>query len=131
MTKQEMIDIMNGNKSFNNHNGIVIVDFDDEYSVIEGKLTPNALNPLGIAHGGFVYSLCDVAAGVLCRTDPEHQTCVTLSGNLNFLRPSRGTKLRAEGRMLKRGRTVCIVETSVYDDSETLTAHGTFEIYLL
>ena len=82
-----------------------------------------------MAHGGFVYSLCDVAAGVLV-TRADHPG-VTLNSNMHFLRPSRGTVLRAEGRMVKRGRTVSVIETKVYDDTERVTAIGIFEIYAL
>lgn len=76
-----------------------------------------------------MYSLCDVAAGVA--VGQRARTFVTLSGSLNFLRPGKGKKLRCEGRIIKSGRTVNVVETSVYDCSGTLTARGTFEIYTL
>ena len=129
MTKQDKIKHMNSRSGFNMHNGIVITDISDELCVVEGELLPEAMNPLGMAHGGFVYSLCDVAAGALVGQNGGE--FVTLSANMSYLRPSQGTKLRAEGRLLKKGRTVCVVETSVYDDQDRLTARGTFEIYIM
>ncbi len=127
MTKQEKLKLMNSRSGFNMHNGIVITDISDELCVVEGELKPQAMNPLGMAHGGFVYSLCDVAAGAL--VGQNGGKFVTLSSSMNYLRPSQGSRLRAEGRQVKKGRTVCVVETSVYDDQDRLTARGTFEIY--
>ena len=129
MTKQDKIKLMNSCSGFNMHNGIVISDISDELCVVEGELKPQAMNPLGMAHGGFVYSLCDVAAGALVGQNGGE--FVTLSANMSYLRPSQGTRLRAEGRLLKKGRTVCVVDTIVYDDQDRLTARGTFEIYIM
>ena len=129
MTKQDKIKLMNSCSGFNMHNGIVISDISDELCVVEGELKPQAMNPLGMAHGGFVYSLCDVAAGALVGQNGGE--FVTLSANMSYLRPSQGTRLRAEGRLLKKGRTVCVVDTFVYDDQDRLTARGAFEIYIV
>ena len=129
MTKQDKIKLMNSCSGFNMHNGIVISDISDELCVVEGELKPQAMNPLGMAHGGFVYSLCDVAAGAVVGQNGGE--FVTLSANMSYLRPSQGTKLRAEGRLLKKGRTVCVVDTFVYDDQDRLTARGAFEIYIV
>ena len=118
MTKQDKIKLMNSCSGFNMHNGIVISDISDELCVVEGELKPQAMNPLGMAHGGFVYSLCDVAAGALVGQNGGE--FVTLSANMSYLRPSQGTRLRAEGRLLKKGRTVCVVDTFVYDDQDRL-----------
>ena len=129
MTKQDKIKLMNSCSGFNMHNGIVISDISDELCVVEGELKPQAMNPLGMAHGGFVYTLCDVAAGALVGQNGGE--FVTLSANMSYLRPSQGTRLRAEGRLLKKGRTVCVVDTFVYADQDRLTARGTFEIYIM
>lgn len=129
MTKQDKIKLMNSCSGFNKHNGVTVTDISGELCVVEGELKPESMNPLGMAHGGFVYSLCDVAAGAVVGQNGGE--FVTLSANMSYLRPSKGTKLRAEGRLLKKGRTVCVVDTLVYDDQDRLTARGTFEIYIV
>ena len=129
MSKQEKLDELNARCAYNRHNGIVITDISDGLCVVDGELGPQTMNPLGMAHGGFVYSLCDVAAGALVsQFAPKF---VTLSANMSYLRPSQGTRLRAEGRLVKKGRTVSVVDTFVYDDQDRLTARGTFEIYIM
>lgn len=129
MDKQEYLNLVNTRCEYNKYNHIYTTDIGPDFSVVEVELRPESLNPLGMAHGGLVYSLCDVAAGVA--VGQRAKTFVTLSGSLNFLRPGKGKRLRCEGRIIKPGRTVNVVETSVYDDSGTLTARGTFEIYTL
>ena len=129
MSKQEKLDELNARCAYNRHNGIVITDISDGLCVVDGELGPQTMNPLGMAHGGFVYSLCDVAAGAL--VSQFAPKLVTLSANMSYLRPSQGTRLRAEGRLVKKGRTVSVVDTFVYDDQNRLTARGTFEIYIM
>ena len=116
-------------EGFNSHNHIVVTEVGDGTSVVEVKLVQESLNPLGMAHGGFVYSMCDIAAGVV--VSQYAGKFVTLSGNLYFMRPGKGKKLRCEARIIKRGRTVNVVDTCVFDDSGAVTAKGTFEIYIM
>ena len=129
MTKKELIDGVNERCGYNKYNGIKVTDIGDDYCIVEGELRDEAMNPWGMAHGGFVYSLCDVAAGVVVSKANRHG--VTLSGSMNYLRPSRGSRLRAEGRIVKDGRSVVFVEASVYDDRGVLTARGDFQIFVV
>lgn len=129
MDKQKYVYERNEFSGFNKHNGIEIVAYDNDSCTVVGKLSERTMNPLEITHGGFVYSLCDVAAGVAACCDGHPG--VTLSSSMHFLHPSKGTMLRAEGKVIKRGRTVSVVETSVYDDQDRLTTYGTFDIYAL
>ena len=126
MTKQEKLDWLNSRGGYNAHNGIVITDVEDDSCVVETELRPEALNPLGMAHGGLVFSLCDVAAGVLVAQ--TGQKGVTTSSSMSYLHPSYGSRLRAEGKVLKSGRTITVIEASVYDERGVLTARGTFEL---
>ena len=114
------------NKLMNMH--VITLDKDGG-ATVEVELTDELLNPLGMAHGGFVYSMCDIAAGVV--VSQYAGKFVTLSGNLYFMRPGKGKKLRCEARIIKRGRTVNVVDTCVFDDSGAVTAKGTFEIYIM
>lgn len=128
MTKQEKIAEINSRRGFNMHNGIKVADLEDDHCTIVAELRDEAMNPFGMAHGGFVYSLCDVAAGVVV----SERGCrgVTLSGNMYYLRPSTGKMLRAEGKIIKLGKTIAVVETNVYNDEGVQTARGEFQIYI-
>lgn len=128
MTKAELIEHLNMRSPFNVHNGLKIVQLEDDFCAVEGKLIPEALNPWGNAHGGYMYSACDVVSGVLASKGGR---CVTQSGTMYYLRPCAGGLMRAEGRIVKEGRTVTLVETNVYDENGTHCARGEFQIYKL
>lgn len=128
MTKQEKIDAINARSGYNKYNGIKVVELEDGFCAVESELRAETMNPWGMAHGGFVYSLCDVAAGVAANQTGRRG--VTLSGNVYYLRPSKGRKLRAEGRIIKNGKTVIVAETNVYNDEGVHTACGEFQIYV-
>lgn len=128
MTKQEKIEAVNERCSYNKYNGIKVVDFGEDYCIVEGELRDEAMNPWGMAHGGFVYSLCDVAAGVA--VSQLNRRGVTLSGNMYYVRPSKGKKLRAEGKIIKDGKTIVLVETNVFNDEGVHTARGEFQIFV-
>lgn len=128
MTKSEFIDYLNERSPFNVHNGLKIVELEDDRCTVEAELDRTALNPYGIAHGGFIYSACDVVSGVLAS---QGGRCVTQSGSMYYLRPCTGKLLRAEGKIVKSGRTVMLIETNVYDEKGAHCARGEFQIYLL
>ena len=129
MDKEKILAVMNEKScGFNKHNGITVADFSEAGCTVEGKLTPEAKNPLGMAHGGFIYSLCDAAAGIAAFL--AGRPGVTLSSDMHFLHPSGGEALRCEGRVIKKGAHVVVVETKVFDDSGTVTATGLFEMFV-
>lgn len=129
MTDKEKIQAINERCDYNKYNGIYVVELSKDFCAVEGELRDESMNPWGMAHGGFVYSLCDVAAGVV--VSQTERRGVTLSGNMYYLRPSKGKKLRAEGKIVKDGKTVVLVETNVYNDEGVHTARGEFQIYVV
>ncbi|MCF0137012.1 MAG: PaaI family thioesterase [Oscillospiraceae bacterium] len=129
MIKEDMYERVNNLSGFNRHNGIRAKLISPELCVVEAELSDTTNNPLGYAHGGMIYSVCDVAAGILVRA--AGCLSVTLSGNINYLRPTLGKSLRAEARIIKSGKTVFLVETNVYNDEDVHTARGEFQFYVL
>ena len=127
MSQLDKLRELNRHSGFNEHNGIKITQLEDDFCVVEAELRDEAMNPWEMAHGGFVYSLCDVAAGVA--SGGILRRVVTLSSSMYFMRPSTGTKLRAEGRIVKKGKTVIVAEAVVYDDQNRPTARGNFEYF--
>ena len=78
---------------------------------------PQHANPMGTLHGGVLCDLTDAAMGVAFVTTlapDESFTTVTLS--IDFFRPVWQTLLRAEARMVNRGKNVGYLECDVTDD---------------
>lgn len=115
-------------EGFNSHNHIVVTEVGDGTSVVEVKLAPESPNPLGMAHGGLIFTLCDVATGVAARTGGR--ITVTLDSNIHFLRRAKDTeKLVARGRVVKAGRTTGLVTAEVFDDTDKLIATADMTVY--
>ena len=78
-------------------------------------------------HGGFAATLLDSALGcaVFC-TMAKGEAWTTLELKLNMVRPiSKDTgTVRAEGRIIHRGRTVATAEGDVQDRAGKLYAHA-------
>ena len=113
---------------FNSHNHIVVTEVGEGTSVVEVEMTQDAMNPLGMAHGGLIFSMCDVATGVAARTGGR--ITVTLDSNIHFLRRAKDTeKLVARGRVVKEGRTTGLVTAEVFDDTDKLIATADMTVY--
>ena len=115
---------------FNAHNGIRLTDVDDLYGAVEVTLTPQSMNPMKTAHGGLIFSLLDVAAGVAARSGGR--MTVTQNANIYFLRPGVNTeKLTAKGRVIKEGRHTGLCEAEIFMDDGTLIAKGTATVFYI
>ena len=83
-------------------------------------------NPMGTLHGGV---LCDIADGAMgmafASTLEEGESFTTLELKMNYLKPVWRTHLVAEGRVIKRGRDIGLIECDVTDEDGALVAHAT------
>jgi uncharacterized protein (TIGR00369 family) len=80
-------------------------------------------NPMGTLHGGILCDIADAAMGIaFASTLAEGESFTTVELKINFLRPVRQAQLRAEGRVIHRGRTVGYVECDITDENGKLVA---------
>jgi len=89
-------------------------------------------NPMGTMHGGVLCDLADAAMGVAWASElVEGETFTTLELKINFLKPVWNATLRAEARVMKRGRSVGLAECDVRDEKGDLVAHATSTLMTL
>ena len=96
--------------------------------VFEGLPEFRHYNPIGSVHGGFAATLLDSALGcAIFSTLAKGETWTTLELKLNFVRGlTKDTgPVRAEGRVIHRGRTVATSEGDIRDKDGKLYAHAT------
>jgi uncharacterized protein (TIGR00369 family) len=80
-------------------------------------------NPMGTVHGGILCDIADAAMGIAFATTlAPSESFTTVELKINFLRPVRQAQLRAEGRVVQRGRTIGYVECEITDDNGKLVA---------
>ena len=116
-------------RGFNGYVGIRPVSCTAEHFEIEAELKDELYNSEGIAHGGFLFTLCDAACGFLARADGR--PTVTQSANIYYLRPGRGRKLRAVSRIIRSGRRTGVYEARVYDEEDKLVSEATCSMFFL
>ena len=105
--------------------GFDIVTFEPGKAVFAMEAGPQHANPMGTLHGGILCDLADAAMGVAYMTElQDGESFTTLELKINFLKPVWNTRLRAEARVVKRGRTVGLVECAVYDQPGSLVARA-------
>ena len=104
--------------------------FGGEPGAIHVELVPELrhYNPLGTVHGGVLATLLDTATGCSVHSTlmpGERYTSLDLS--VKFLRPAsvESGRLRAEGRVLQRGRRTALAQAELYDADRRLLAHAT------
>jgi len=112
---------------FNRYLGIEIVHLDSDRCEAILPIRKELCNSLeGVVHGGVTSSLADVVMGHAA--DPPIngvQQCVTVENKVNYLRPAKGKFLRAESKVIKRGKKIVVMEATVYTDDGTVVALAT------
>jgi len=77
-------------------------------------------------HGGMLATLVDIACinAVASAIGPDDVMNGTAELNISYLRPALGPVVVAEGRVLKKGRTLAVVDVDVSDGKGRLFAKG-------
>jgi uncharacterized protein (TIGR00369 family) len=76
-------------------------------------------------HGGVLCDIADAAMGMAYASElGRGESFTTLELKINFLKPVWRAHLRAEGKVVKRGRTVGMAECDVFDEKGSLVARA-------
>lgn len=102
---------------------------DDNKLEFTMPISKNTLNPLGIVHGGIIYTLMDNCAGTLAII--KGKKSVTLNSSVNFIKSCKSGYLRAVASIVHAGGTTLIMDIEVFDDKDKLLANGSFTMYIL
>ena len=87
---------------------------------------PQHANPMGTLHGGVLCDLADAPMGMaFVSTLSPDESFTTIALSVNFFRPVWQADLRAEGRVVNRGKNVGYVECDVTDQDGKLIAKAT------
>jgi uncharacterized protein (TIGR00369 family) len=92
-------------------------------TIIEFEAGAAHANPMCTLHGGVLCDIADAAMGMaLAATLDEGESFTTLELKINFLKPVWKARLKATGRVVKRGRTIGLVECDVTDEEGSQVA---------
>ena len=94
-------------------------------AVIEFEATEAHANPMGTLHGGVLCDIADAAMGLAyASTLDDGESFTTLELKINFLKPVWKAKLRATGRVVKRGQTIGLAECDITNGEGELVARA-------
>ncbi len=108
--------------------GFHLIEVENGRAVFEGLPEFRHYNPIGTVHGGFAATLLNSALGcAVFSTLAKGDTWTTLELKFNLVRPmTKDTgPVRAEGRIVHRGRTIATSEGDLKDGAGKLYAHAT------
>ncbi len=123
MTIEEIKEKLNRDDRFCRYNEMRIDVIRPGYAEAVMEITENKLNGLGIAQGGAIFTLADLAfAGA---SNAAGFRTVAFTSNISFIRPGTGKRLRAVATEVSRGRRTGVYSVQVFNDDGKVVAHGT------
>lgn len=91
---------------------------------IEAPILPGSRQQHGFAHAGLSFAIGDSAAGYSALSMmPEGHEVLTTEMKIHLLAPAKGDILVAEGRVLRAGRRLVIVEADIHAVEDGHEAH--------
>lgn len=96
--------------------GFSVDEIGDGRAVGSMRTGPQHANPMGTLHGGVLCDLADAAMGMaFASTLALDESFTTMTLGITFFRPVWQTRLRADARVVNRGRKMGYVECDVSD----------------
>lgn len=89
---------------------------------------PESLNLYGNAHGGFLFSLCDMAAGM--STYAFEIVNVTQNSSIQFLRGISSGTIFVESNAVHKGGKTAVSQVTITDSAGRLLVTATFTMFL-
>jgi len=102
--------------------------------VLTAKARPEFGNPFGVLHGGIAATLLDSAMGCAVHTTlPADMVYTSLDISVRYIRTGSidGGELRAEGRVMHRGRKIRTAEATLTDENGQLLATATSSLMVV
>jgi len=95
----------------------------DGRAVLTLTAGPQHANPMGTLHGGVLCDVADAAMGIaFASTLAPDESLTTVELKINFFRPVWEARLRAEGKVVRRGGTLGYMECEITDEQGRLVA---------
>jgi uncharacterized protein (TIGR00369 family) len=98
--------------------GFSLTEAGEGRAVVTLEAGPQHANPMGTLHGGILCDIADAAMGIaFTSTLDTTESFTTVELKINFFRPVWKAELRAEGKVVRRGKTVGYVECEITDEN--------------
>ncbi|OLN30200.1 PaaI family thioesterase [Desulfosporosinus metallidurans] len=117
-------DLKNGN--YWKHIGMTTIENTEGIIQVIMEINDNLKQFYGNVHGGAIAGLLDTSIAVAINQQlGSEEGAITVEMKINYLRPVNGGTLRAEGRVIQKGRNIIVGQSEIKDDADNLVAFGT------
>ena len=112
--------------------GFEVVEIGDGRAVGSLQAGPQHANPMGTLHGGVLCDIADAAMGMaFASTLAPDESFTTIALSINFFRPVWQARLKAEARVINRGKSVGYLECDVTDQDGKHIARANSTCFIL
>ncbi|GAC1652666.1 MAG: hypothetical protein NVS9B1_00550 [Candidatus Dormibacteraceae bacterium] len=109
--------------------GITVTTVEAGHVVLEFEASEKHHQPNGVVQGGVLTAVADAAMGMAGMTMQEVGWAnTTIELKINFLRPIIAGTVRAEGRVIRQGRSVIFTEATVTNAEGKVAARATSSV---
>ncbi|MGD9608803.1 MAG: PaaI family thioesterase [Desulfovibrionaceae bacterium] len=107
--------------------GIRIVEASPGYAKTAMDITDDLKNGAGIAHGGAIFSLADLALAVAANS--HGRLALAVSSSISYVKPGTGKTLYAEAREVSLGSKMGTYAITITNDGGVAVAAGQCTVY--
>jgi len=123
--KTALMEKMNTAAKFWSLLGMELVDVKKGWAKVRLPFAENLTHPLGIAHGGAIFSPADSAVAMaLAGLVEQDEIYTTIEMKINYLKPFSKGEITAEATIIHKGRNIAIGDVEVTNDSGRMIAKG-------
>src|SRR5579864_7142005 len=103
--------------------GFTLDEVEPGRAVVALEADARHANPMGTVHGGVLCDIADAAMGIaFASTLAPDESFTTVELKINFFRPVWEALLKAEAKVVRRGRSLGYVECEIADEQGQLVA---------
>ena len=109
--------------------GAWLVEVQPGRVVIELPFSNRVTQQRGLFHGAAIGAIGDSAGGYAALSlMPDGHEVVTIEYKINFVRPALGQLLRADGQVLRAGKSVSVARVDVFAVDQDVLTQGRSEL---
>jgi len=105
--------------------GMELMDLKKGWAKVKLKFSEKLTHPMGMAHGGAVFSPADSAIAMALATLVDtNEIYTTVEMKINYLKPFQKGEITAEASIIHKGKNIAIGDVSVINERGHLIARG-------
>lgn len=103
--------------------GFVVESVHNGRAIFRLDVHPRHKQNHGVVHGGILAALADTTAAIAAYTViPKGVQIATLELKINYLEPVPGGRVKADAKVLRKGRNFIVTECEIFNETGSLAA---------